>query len=123
MATFIERVLLLEDWEIDGGVIDASSFLPLMLQLYAADLITPAAVGVYFNCTPTQQTHLEELLDTRPANITARQAWAIRASSILFAGQSQLAGFHSEAEQRVHLEMDPLAPPPAPPPAAPMRRR
>lgn len=116
MATFIERVLMLADWETDGGVVDASSFLPLMLQLYGAELITPAEVGTYFNCTLTQQAELEEILDTRPANITARQSWAIRASSILFAGQSQLAGFHSEAEQREKLGLDPL-------PLAPLARR
>lgn len=108
MATFLERVLQLADYETDGGVIDASVFLPLMLQLYGAELITPEAIGAFFATTPAQQTHLIELLDTRPANITARQSWAIRQSSILFAGQSQIAGFYSETEQRDKLGLGPL---------------
>lgn len=104
-ASFFERMLQIGDYENDGGVVDCSVWMPLILQLYADDQITLATAGALpaINCTPAQLTELGEILNTRPASQTARQSWAIKTGSILFAGQMQVPGFYSVNELRQRL--------------------
>lgn len=110
MATFLDRILQINGYDLDGGPADASTFLPMALQLYASASISKPTAGALFACTPAQQAGLDEILDTRPASLPARQSWAITTGSICLAGQLQVPGFYSTAELRAALGL-PVLPP------------
>jgi hypothetical protein len=108
MATFLDRILQIGDFDVDGGPADAAMFMPMVLQLWASDSISKPTAGALFACTVEQQAGLDEVLDTRPASLPARQSWAITQGSILLAGQLQVPGFYSTEELRAALGLDPL---------------
>lgn len=111
MATFIDRVLQLSDYETDGGYIERS-ILADVLHMYVGGAVNSAYVKTYFALTTSQAAGLDEILATQPAalltvlNAVARAAWVDKVVGILSMGQRG-ADFVTVSAQRSALGLSP----------------
>ena len=108
MATFIERVMRIGDYEEDGGHVDLDMF-RTGLVLLQRGLIDAAYIKDLLGCTVPQGGDMDEILGLMPASTppelaeTARMCWITEVYEILRAGLMQWVGFELEGDVRSAL--------------------
>lgn len=102
MASFIERVMYLSDYETDGGPVDLDEF-ENCLVLFETNALSNVTVRERFASTTPQRNQIQAILDTMPtssltltiltvgvaagANAQARARWARSVRAILNCGR------------------------------------
>lgn len=103
MATFIERVMHISDWDTDGGDIYVP-FIASYFDLYSSEMVTASSIKSAFNMTTAQGNQLDSILATRPgivlldltlANVANRCRWASRITGVLNLAQAGFPGYTS----------------------------
>lgn len=108
MASFLDRVRYANDWETDGGEVEAVT-VAAMIGMYAAGVCSAGDIKTHFGCTTAQGTQLDAILAARPIapllllNVPAYVQWADKVEGVLRCAQYGIPPVHTDAATKTAL--------------------